>query len=265
MNSFKEIMAGELKLAPNMKNQYSSFSLKRIIGQLQDIISASITKCPFGQNYCYDPLNKKATPITETVIAHTALTTTLFEKALLDCYGADFGEPNAKHTKTDDGYSYREAMEAAKVYSLSELKASDEGEKKLFLSRYIGYHDRGIEFAQHVLKLASGETTTDTAKALLLADRTATIFMALARDRINEPSLLQRSDGRLNADEKQILMQLPAYVGNSVKVSQLLLYKFFKTEELTKIDDTGLFTAIIITQTLNANGTWPSWRLEDYM
>ncbi len=264
-SSFKTIYAGEQSLAPNMgkAKQYTSFSLKQSISQLVDIANSGCIKIPFTQNYVSKPLLEK-NEILESIAAHTELTTALFERALIEAYGEDFGEPGAKNQRTEDGYSYREAMEAARIYNLYKVQKDD---KKLFYGRYVGGYGRGAAFGQQVIKLtvSIGETpTTATEKMLLLADRTATIFLALTKDRRNEPGTISRGHPWLSDEEKDALKKLPLYVKSDVQVSQYLLYKFFKIDKLTLLDDTGYFTAIIIAYTLNIVGYWPSWREDDY-
>lgn len=263
-SSFKQIYAGEIMLAPNMSSakQYTGFALRQTIGQLSDIATSGLTKAPFAQNYSSNPLLEK-NQILETTAAHIELAVTIFERALIEYYGEDFGEPDAKKQRTDDGYSYREAVEAARVYSLSNIQT---GDRKLYYGKYVGGYSRGANFAQKIVRLTDSidSPTTITEKMLLLADRTATIFMALTKDRRNESDTILRGNSKLNADEKAALMKLPLHTGNSVKVSQFLLYKFFKIDKLTLLDDTGFFTAVIISYVLNVVGFWPAWREDDY-
>lgn len=277
-NNFKQIYAGEISLAPNMAkaNQYTGFSMKQAVSQLQDVAMAGLHESPFGQNYHSGPVfangkvteGKNRSPLRETVAAHSLLTEALFERALIENYGPDFGEPGAKVQKTEDGYTYREAIEAVKVYCLTSTQADkDESEKKLFYSKYAGNYNRGISFAQQIIKLVESVDSpeTPTAKMLKLADRTASIFMSLTKDRKNESDLITRGHPLLTEEERGALIKLPNFAGSSVKVSQFLLYKYFKMDKLTLLDDTGFFTAIIIAYVLNVSGTWPLWREEDYM
>lgn len=269
-SSFKQIYAGEQSLAPNMNKdkQYSAFSLRQTIGQISDIATAGLTKVLFSENYNSNPLLEK-NPILETVAAHTEITVALFERALIEKYGEDFGEPDAKVKRTEDGYSYREAMEAARIYSLPQIqgeKGDAEEEKTLYYGKYAGGYGRGAIFAQNVIKLTSfiDKPETATEKMLYLADRTAYIFMELTKERRNDPSTISRGHSKLTEKERQALVRLPAHTGSNVKLSQFLLYKYFKLDKLTLLDDTGFFTAVIIAHSLNIIGFWPSWREDDY-
>lgn len=267
--TFKSIYASEVALAKNMANAkgYTGFSLRQTISQLNDIASSGQRRAAFSENYSLNPLKEKE-PYVESIAAHSALTEAFFERALIEYYGEDFGEPNAKKQKTEDGYSYREAMEAARIYSLHQIQGdkSANEEEPIFYGKYVGGYGRGALFAQNVVKLLESKKnpTTQTEKMLYLAANAATIFYALSRDRNNDGFVIERGHPWLNDKEKAALIKLPTHTGNHVKVSQFLLYKYFKMDQLTLLDDTGFFTAIIIQYTLNVYGFWPAWREDDY-
>lgn len=287
MNSFNKIFTAETSLNQNMAGaNVSSFTMKQAIVQLQDIAASGIARNPFEQNYTDAEITSQKTPSRTpvvTIAAHSALSLSIFERALISHYGADFGEPNTKTDRTEDGYTYREAMEAARIYNLPRLKVKEDS-REIYLSKYIGGYGRGVEFAQHVLQLAGSSeklanslsgpanssenlvgTASATEKMLYLADRTSTIFMALYLDMTNRSGVISRGNPLLTDGERTILRSLPSYVGSGVKTSQFLAYKYLKTDNLPSLDDTGYFTALIIAYTLNVNGTWYHWREEDYV
>ena len=217
----------------------------------------------------------------ESVSAHTNLMLAMIDRALVYTYGAEI-------QCTEDGYTYREIMEAARRHDLPENVTGDihddgdrdedakiQAEQKFQREFSSLSPNREMDSEPKVLRLLieMEEKSSPTGKLLYTADKAAAPIMALCYDDLKLPPLrYERDEFMTQRDRKEVKLcdREKVLSGNhrSVKkayyASEMWTMDFLKMRELVQYDETGFFTALIVMYTLQVHDHWYSWRETDY-
>ena len=250
-----------------------------IVEQLESIIKSSfIPRCCATR---YGPLRERHDIAYESVSAHTNLVKALVDRALAYCYDSDFH-------RTKDGYTYREIMAVIERHDLPENilgDIADNGERpdtelanieRLYQRQFAGFSPMfEEEFERNVSNLYRDyeEKRGHTGKLIYGADKLAAILVTLGYDSIGKSPVLSSAREDASAKEKRA-MELCQYREHHVggptgeyylcRASEMWTIDYLKYRELQQYDETGLFTACLIMETLIVNEEWYSWREESY-
>lgn len=273
---FQRIMHQEAKYNPACES-YSHVAIDPIYLTTRQIYE--VAKSSFILRSYINRYNLSDDALThESVAAHTNLVAMLVDRAI--AHNADF----AKKLE----YSYREIMEAIRIHDLPENEigdlpdngSQDEGKKRELEKAYFNkkyatnYPADEYVFGQRVMRLFESINNQDSFASRLIysADKAAAIIATLTYDStdaifdIKVPTpLMYENDVRASARDKTE-MHICDFTskGGGHKASEMWTIDHFHIRKLSRFDETGYFTAIIVMYTLLSNGHWYEWREQDY-
>lgn len=222
--------------------------------------------------------NRKYGNLTDDIIAfesdgaHVNLMAAMVDRAFSWYYG-----PSALYT--DDGYSYREVMEAIRRHDLPENITGDipddgNRDEAAKLSAEETYHqefsakspNRELEFERKVHRLLEEMVgkTSPTGKLIYVADKVSAIVMTLFYDSIRRPPLRRTTDHNIVERDYQEMAICDFNIGNAYYASEMWTIDYFKMRHIISYDDTGYFTALLVMYTLRTKMRWYRWREADY-
>ena len=207
-----------------------------------------------------------------SVAAHTYIMETVLDSAINFCCDEDA-------TYYTFGYSYRVLMEAARRHDLPELETGDipdngdrddvaknEEEREYHVRYRCLAPPREKEFEEKVKEvLAQMAAQSSLAGRLLyLADKISAIPETLAYDMAGLSPVKYWNDDDISNHDREIMSFCTCHGTGAYKASEVWTASYIK-RGLTKMDDTGFFTAMMVMITLIANkGEWYGWREKDY-
>lgn len=217
----------------------------------------------------------KTSEVFESVSSHTNLLMALVDQALTFQYGSDF-------TITNDGFTYREIMEAIRRHDLPENSFGDQpdnGERdNQTLNRYENSYWRQFsafsspnrsrfESRVNTLLIAMREQVTETGRLLHVADKAAAVFMALCCDEKQKIPVME-PDSTVASKAEQAEMELceNTLLSNELLVcraSEMWTIDFFN-RQFNEMDHTGFFTSLIMMKTIMVYNKWYNWRKNIY-
>lgn len=217
----------------------------------------------------------------ECVSSHTNLLSAIVDRALVTIYGPDFGQPESKHPRTVDGYSYRDIMEAIRLHDLPENVIGDipdngdrdeqdkSARERQYFVQYVDYYDTtDFQLGTHVLRLLyqMDNPSSPTGGLLKLADKTAATLMALIYDLLGHPPLMRISDPLASPRDIEE-MHLCDYVDAKGyrRASEMWTIDHLHIRQFNALDSSGFFTSLIVMATLVIHAHWYSWRERDYL
>lgn len=217
----------------------------------------------------------KTNEVFESVSSHTNLLMALVDQALTFQYGPDF-------TITNDGFTYREIMEAIRRHDLPENSFGDQpdnGERDdENLAKYENSYwrqftkfsspNRSIfESKVNSLLISMREQTTETGRLLHVADKAAAVFMALCCDEKQKIPTMSIDDPAASAAEQADMKLCENKVSSNgvllCRASEMWTIDFFN-RQFNKMDHTGFFTSLIMMKTIMLYGKWYNWRKDIY-
>lgn len=207
----------------------------------------------------------------ESVGAHTNIVAAIADRAL-DWY---------KQTESpilNEGYSYREIMEAIRLHDLPENLIGDipdndsynaaekqKDERLYYDVLYRQYSPQNVEFIKKVKRLLDEmeEKSSITGRLIYCADKVAAVMITLQYD-LNENSPILKKTSHPSARDLKEMSLCDKKVRNGCRASEMWTIDWFKARKLIQYDETGFFTSLIIMRTLQVNECWYHWRENDY-
>ena len=213
----------------------------------------------------------------ESVAAHTNLVQAFANLVLTYIYGYDF-------TKTDDGFTYREIMEALRIHDLPENVfgdkcdngAIDEKKKRRqeanYLNKFFNLYPQTCQpdarntFIEHSQSLFK-EMRPDgcpTGQLLYLIDKASAILITLWLDQIQYSPMIHESAEDLSERDREEMSLCDWRENGYCRASEMWTVDAFHIRKFMDADYTGIITAVIVMTTLQTNGKWYDWRWRDY-
>ncbi len=208
----------------------------------------------------------------ESVGAHTNLMATLADRAFFT-----FFDEEEKIYPAE--CSYRVYMEAARRHDLPEnvigdipdngerddkLKAMEEYKYFEEFSEFSPESDRKFEESVNKLLHSMNDRATLLGKMLYMADKTSAVVQVLAEDFAKNSPLMRWGSPKASEFDRKNMEYCDNCINGYFKASEMWTISFLKTRKMSKYDDTGFFTAVIIMTTLIVNHAWYNWREKDY-
>lgn len=209
----------------------------------------------------------------ESVAAHTGLCQMLADRILSYIYGPNF-------TKTDDGFTPREIMEAIRIHDLPENEFGDQcdngdideakkaRDEATYFDKFIKmYPLHDSVFASNAYRLFKHMCLNShypTGQLLYLIDKASALLMTLWYDSIGYPPMLHKDAANLSNRDRAEMELCERCEDGYYYASEMWAVDFFHIRKFAGYDHTGIITAIIVMMTLQVNGKWYSWREEDY-
>lgn len=250
--------------------------ISNICHRLSQIAESSFVPRSYVSAYGID----EAEIANESVSAHTNLMIAIISEALYYYYGPNFGDPESQWSRTADGYTLKEIIEAAREHDLPENvfgdipdngerdnAAKDREEDDYFFRYTRSFAKNQTKFGDNTLSLLleMRNPYSPTGRLLYLADKTAALLITLQYNVVNRPPTMKIDNPSATArDIKEMELCDDVLEGGRRKASEMWAIDFFKMRDIVRQDDCGFFTAIIVMRTLEVNGTWYSWREADY-
>ena len=287
LKEYREIMKKELssvkRLPCNIPGQNTkdlkiieAGEISNICHRLSEIAESSFVPRSYVSAYGID----KAEITNESVSAHTNLVIALVTEALYYYYGPDFGDPESNWSRTIDGYTLKEIIEAAREHDLPENISGDipdngerdnaakDREEDIYYFNYTrSFAKSQTKFANNVLSLLMEMRNphSPTGRLLYLADKTAALLITLQYNVVNRPPTMKLDNpSATSRDIKEMQLCDDVSSDGRRKASEMWAIDFFEMREIVRQDDCGFFTAIIVMRTLEVNGKWYSWRETNY-
>ncbi len=268
---YNNIMTEEAKLHAE---NWDIVNAKEIWGtalQILEYTKASTVLRSYNWNYgLTDP---EARTTLESDGGHTNLMSAIVDRALAYRYG-----PHLRFT--EDGYTYREIMEAVRRHDLPENEtgdipddgARDEVAKsesdtayQLKFSRLSPSRELESEKRIRCLLAEMDGQSSPTGKLLYLADKVSAVIAVLACDALGQfPAKHITADDLTVRDIAEMRLCDIEIAYHSYLASEMWSIDYFKARRLVKYDEIGFFTALIVMFTLQVHGRWYSWREADY-
>ena len=207
----------------------------------------------------------------ESDAAHTNLFRTLANYCLDLTYGWGVDTPL---------YSRREIDEAILIHDLPENETGDipdngsrdENEKLAndhayfedFLSLYSINEEGHCYYIKKLLNEMESKSTEE-GRILYLADKLSAILMMLCYDDLGLYPYAHYDDPDISDINKAEIKLCEMRYNEGYLLSEIWTVDFLFARELTRYDDTGFFTAVIIMATLLVHGKWYDWREKQYL
>lgn len=270
LKDYDQIMQNEAKLS-NKSWSLSNLELEKMYGITVQLLETVLSSRVLRSFYpVYDLSEDEFAK--ESVGAHTNLMVTLADRA----FSAEYSR-NPRVVPLER--NYRALMEAARRHDLPENVIGDipdngnrdDKKKALEEAKYFEEYseltvdyDKAFEEKVNELLISMAKKDTKEGRLLYMSDKTAAILIVLAEDLAgNSPKMYWKSPKASENDRKN--MEYCDYHENgSFKASEMWTVSFFVTREMSKFDDTGFFTAIIVIATLLVNHKWYDWRKNQY-
>ena len=268
---YDRIMAEEAKLSHDPWDIPEASEMWNTVKQITEYATASTVLRSYVWNYGLCDEDARTTH--ESDAGHTNLMSAIIDCALCYIYG-----PEANYT--EDGYTYREVMEAVRRHDLPEnltgdipddgardefAKAEADAKYQREFSQFSPSRNANSE--KKILRLLEEMEgkTSPTGKLLYLADKVSATLMALCYNSqyqaphkaiTAENITLREIEGMRLCDEE--------YSRNTYYASEIWTVDYFKSRRLVKYDDTGFITALLVMYTLQVRHDWYSWREQEY-
>ena len=265
---YEKIMAEEAKLSPTIWKTPTTDEVFHTVKQIIEVMRSSMVIRSYHKQY-----NLSYLPMAfESDSAHTNLMATILDRALSYLYGPAFHY-------TDDGYNYREIMEAVRRHDLPENITGDipddgtrdEATKNQLEQEYqraFSSHSpsREVDFEKKVLCLLTEMEgkTSPTGKLLYAADKVSAILMVLCYDKVGLSPHHRFKKEFTTASGRQAAKICERTTVNGYLASEIWTIDYFKMRKLVQYDETGYFTALLVMTTLQVHHDWYSWREADY-
>ena len=207
----------------------------------------------------------------ESVGAHTNLVRTIVNYALDFSYGWGVNTPF---------YDRREIDEAILMHDLPENEIGDIPDngtqdkaakakiEEAYFDDFLNLHspsdDNHCFYIKELLN-EMNDQSTEEGRILYLADKTAAVIMMLCYDYLGYHPYAYENDEHISIINRAEMKLCELRHGGGYLLSELWTVDFLFARELTKYDDTGFFTAILIMTTLLVNGKWYNWREKQYL
>lgn len=274
LDSYERIMAEEAKLSPLNWRIVDAEEMFNTVQQIREV--AANCRVLRSYNWNYNVTDQRVAY--ESDGAHTNLLAAIVDRALCYRYGACFNY-------TEDGYSYREVMEAIRRHDLPENITGDipddgnRDESAKTTDDFAYWCDYGwlspsreVESELKIGCLLSEMEgkTSPTGKLIYVADKAAAIFITLYYDSIGlTPHKLINASDLTERDIAEMALCEMVIIGKegieSCLASEMWTLDFFKMRSIADYDDTGFFTALVVMYTLQAHhDKWYYWREQEY-
>ena len=265
------IMAEEAKLHGNDWDIVDAKEIWAAALQILEYAKASTVLRSYNWNYgLTDP---EARTTLESDGGHTNLMSAIVDHALTYRYG-----PYLRFT--EDGYTYREVMEAVRRHDLPENETGDipddgardeeakikaDTEYQLKFSQLSPSRERESEKRIRGLLAEMDGRSSPTGKLLYLADKVSAVIAVLACDAFGQyPAKHITTDDLTNRDIAEMRLCDTEIAYHAYLASEMWTIDYFKARRLVKYDEIGFFTALIVMFTLQIHGRWYYWREADY-
>lgn len=206
----------------------------------------------------------------ESDSAHTNLVRALVNYAFDFVYGWGKDSPT---------YTRREVDEAVLIHDLPENDTGDmpdngtrDEQQKLkkdsqYFDSFLGLYDSSeAKACSHIKRLLKemDEKSTEEGRIVYLADKTAAIIMMLCYDNLGLYPFARPGDKDVSDINRAEMKFCEIKYRDGFLLSEVWTNDFLFARELTRYDDTGFFTALIIMSTLHVHGKWYEWREKQY-
>ena len=261
------IIDEEAALSGNPWDTHEVHGLYNTVKQIAEFAKSATVLRDYNRNYY---LTRQTTAF-ESASAHSNLVAAMVDRALSWHYG-----PAVQFT--NDGYSYREIMEAIRRHDLSENVTGDipdDGDrdeaaknqaKREYQSRFSALYseyESGFESKVSRLLIEMEERSSLTGRLLYTANKASAIIMALCYEELGSTPF--KTLGRPYTDRDRQEFELCSLAENDLYyASEMWTIDYIKLRQLIEYDDTGFFTALIVMYTLKVHQQWYSWRERDY-
>lgn len=270
---YHAIMNEEAKLSNNTWDIVAADEMWGIARQIAEYATASTVLRSYNWNYGLT--DDRCTRTTfESDGGHTNLMAAIVDRALAYIYG-----PNVHYT--EDGYTYREVLEATRRHDLPENETGDipdDGarDEDAKIEADYAYQrkfsqlspSRECENEKRIRRLLSEMEgkTSPTGKLIYLADKVSAIIAVLSCDARCEkfPSKNILADDLTPRDIEEMAICSIEIKYHTYLASEMWTIDYFKSRRLVRYDDTGFITALLVMYTLQTHGHWYRWREESY-
>ncbi|MBO7132488.1 HD domain-containing protein [Candidatus Saccharibacteria bacterium] len=261
------IIFNEATLTTNPWHTPSADEMYGIATQIGEIAESALVLRSYNNRYNLTK-NERAY---ESVGAHTNIVSAIADRALGWYRQTD-------NRILDEGYSYREIMEAVRLHDLPENLIGDipdndshnevdkrRNEKLFYDVLYREYPPRDAEFIKRVAHLLDQmeDKSSSTGRLIYCADKVAAVMVTLQYDLNETPPVLRKCDHPSERDFKEMSL-CDKKVKKGYRASEMWTIDWFKARKLAQYDETGFFTSLVIMRTLQVNGCWYHWRENDY-
>ena len=278
---YQEIMSKEIGLRSEHRAKLASFladgcgDVTKCTEEIYDIVwrifeTARSSTVSRSYNVSYNLTKLDYT--LESVGAHTNLVTEIATEALDFHYGG--------FSRTCDGYTYRDVIEAVRLHDLPENEmgdladngSRDESEKHFhelkYLRAYLDTYPNHVRVVKkNAWKLLDNMEKQDspTGKLIYLSDKIAALLVTLCLDSLDlSPIILEDSPYASDRDRQEMAMCDFGSNLHAHRASEMWAVDFFVMRNLVRFDEDFFFTAILVMGTLMVNGIWYSWREKMY-
>lgn len=267
----------DISSSPYFAPSCSAEEIMGIVQQLECVIRSSfVPRCCNTRYGTFRP--GQLAP--ESVSAHTNLLQIIVDRVLSHRYGPNF-------EVTEDGFTYREVMEAARRHDLPENVIGDVSDNGARDNEELAHIEhsylrifaqsspaREANFEIKVRQLLCNMEIKQgfSGRLLYAADKCSAILTTLRYDAEGaSPTMATNFKGASAKDTNQMMLcefrtkksdETGTY--EVCRASEMWTIDYFKSREIYRYDDTGLITAIIVMYSLINNGKWYAWREKDY-
>lgn len=245
---------------------YDSAYFLNVTHRIMEIAkNATILRCGNNIGHLTDLRNAY-----ESDSAHTNLVRALVNYAFDFVYGWSKDSPT---------YTRREVDEAILIHDLPENDTGDmpdngtrDERQKLkednqYYDSFLGLYDSSeAKACSHIKRLLKEmeEKSSEEGRILYLADKAAAIIMMLCYDNLGLYPYACPDDRDISEINRAEMKFCDIKYRGGHLLSEVWTNDFLFARELTRYDDTGFFTALIIMSTLHVRGKWYEWREKQY-
>lgn len=260
-----------LKMNPNQK-EYSiklhdaRYFINLVHRVFEIATNGTVLRC--GNNIGHLTSESKAY---ESDGSHTNLARAIVDYALDYVYGWGANSPT---------YTRREIDEAILLHDLPENETGDspdngdrndqqkQAEENAYYDEFLALYDIGeAKPQQNIRKLLTEmqEKSTVEGRILYLADKVAAIIVMLCYDKQRLFPYARPGEKFVSAVNEAEMKLCDRKYKKGYLLSEVWTVDFLYARELTRLDDSGFFTALIVMATLKVRGKWYNWREEQYL
>lgn len=268
---YQQIIAEEAKLSFSTWDVPEATEIWNATQQIAEYITSGTVPRSYIWNYHVSDVEPRS--LYESVAAHTNLMAAIADLALCYRYGPYF-------QYTNDGYTYREIMEAIRRHDLPEnvtgdipddgarddfAKSDDDTAYQLNFSQLAPSRNAESERKVRRLLQEMDGKTSPTGKLIYLADKVSAVLAVLYYDSIAKwPHKLVTEDNITLRDIEEMRLCDFEYERNGYLASEMWAIDYFETRRLVRYDDIGYITALLVMFTLQVRRQWYSWRESKY-
>lgn len=268
---YYSIMAEEANLSSHLWDIPEAKEMWNAALQIAEYATASTVLRSYNWNYGLADASARTT--FESDGGHTNLMSAIVDRVLSYRYG-----PNLRYT--EDGYTYREVMEAVRRHDLPENKtgdtpdngARDENAKieaeHVYQLRFSQLSpSRELESEKRILRLLTEmeSKASPTGKLLYTADKISAVIAVLFCDSLGNYPVKQIIDDDLTPHDIKAMRSCDIEIRyHTYLASEMWTIDYFRTRRLVRYDDTGFITALLVMYTLQTHGHWYTWREQEY-